>query len=171
MGGRVARSFALEHPERVATLVLANTSPGFDALSPEEVRKFVEERKARSPEASRRLLSPRARPGALEELLASFDAVHPESYLKTVEASVTQDRGAALESLRVPTLVLTGEDDPLYPPRLARAMARRIPGAELLEIEDAGHLSNLEQPERFNAAVLDFLLRHHGAPRDKENPE
>lgn len=169
MGGRIARSFALEHPERVACLVLANTSPGFDALTPEEVRKFVEERKSRSHEASRRLISPRARPGALEELLAGFDAVHPESYLKTVEASVTQDRGAPLERLRVPTLVVTSEHDPLYPPALARAMARRIPGAEVVEIEGAGHLSNLEQPERFNAAVLDFLLRYHGAPRDKEN--
>jgi 3-oxoadipate enol-lactonase len=169
MGGRIARNFALEHPGRVATLVLANTSPGFDALTPEEVRRFVEERKARSPEASRRLISPRARPGALEELIAGFDAVHPVSYEKTVEASVTQDRAAPLEQIRVPTLVLTSEDDPLYSPELARGMARRIPGAELVEIPGAGHLSNLEQPERFNAAVLQFLLRYHGAPADKEN--
>lgn len=169
MGGRIARNFALEHPERVAALVLANTSPGFDALSPEEVRRFVEERKARSPEASRRLISPRARPGALEELVAGFEAVHPPSYLKTVEASVTQDRGAALEALCVPVLVVTSEDDPLYAPALARAMARRIPGAEVVEIAGAGHLSNLEQPERFNAAVLEFLLRYHVAPDVKED--
>ena len=43
MGGRIARNFALKHPQRVRTLTLANTSPGFDALTPEEVLKFVDE--------------------------------------------------------------------------------------------------------------------------------
>jgi 3-oxoadipate enol-lactonase len=160
MGGRIARNFALHHPDRVKSLVLANTTPCFASLGPEGVRKFVEDRKKLDPEAAAaKLISARARPGAREELIASLRAVHRESYLKTVEASAAQDIAAPIENIRAPTLVITSDDDRLYTPDIARDMARRIPGAELAMIEGAGHLSNLEQPERFNRVVLDFLLR------------
>lgn len=157
MGGRIARNFALRHPERVARLVLANTTPGFDALTPEQVKKFVEERKARSPETIKALISRHARAGAYEELLESFKALRQPSYLKTLEASVTQDRAASIERIRAPTLVITSDEDKVYPPSIARNMAKRIPGARLAVISGAGHLSNLEQPGQFNQVVLRFL--------------
>ena len=157
MGGRIARNVALAHPERVASLTLANSSPGFDALSPDEVRRFVAERKARTPDSLKNLLGSKAEPGAYEALLTGFSALRQESYLKTLEASVAQDRAAPLEDIRAPTLVVTGSQDRVYPPALARDMAGRIPGARLVEIEGAGHLTNLEQPARFNQAVLEFL--------------
>jgi 3-oxoadipate enol-lactonase len=157
MGGRIARSFALARPERVQSLVLANTSPGFDALSPEQVTAFVEQRRSLDPEAqAKRLLAPDARPEAFERLVASLRAVHRESYLKTVAASVAQDVAAPIERIAAPTLVIGSEQDPLYSPDIARAMARRIPGARLALLP-GGHLSNLEQPQRFNALVLEFL--------------
>ncbi len=157
MGGRIARNFALQHPGRVLSLTLANTSPGFDALSAEEVLRFVEERKQRSPESTSRILGSRARAGAHEALLASFHALRNDSYLKTLEASVAQDRAAPLEKLAVPTLVITGDEDRVYPLELTQRMARRIPGAKLVVLEACGHLSNLEQPERFNEVLLGFL--------------
>ena len=157
MGGRIARNFALRYPERVARLVLANTTPGFDALSPEEVKKFVAERKNRTPESMKALISRHARPGAYEDLLASFKALRQPSYLKTLEASVTQDRAAPIEKIRAPTLVITSDEDKVYPPSIARGMVKRIPGARLAIISGAGHLSNLEQPRQFNEVVLRFL--------------
>jgi pimeloyl-ACP methyl ester carboxylesterase len=57
----------------------------------------------------------------------------------------------------VPTLVLVGNDDALTPPARAEALAAAIRGARLVTIPGAGHLSNLEQPEHFNAAVRAFL--------------
>ena len=157
MGGRIARSFALAHPGRVASLVLANTSPGFDALSPEQVSAFVEQRRSLDPAAqAKRLLGRAAPPQAFERLVASLRAVHRESYLKTVAASVAQDVAAPLERIAAPTLVIASEEDPLYPPAIARGMAGRIPGARLAMLP-GGHVSNLEHPERFNATVLEFL--------------
>ena len=95
MGGRIARSFTLAHSGRVKSLVLANTSPGFHALSPEQVSAFVEQRRTLDPIAqAKRLLGRGARPEAFERLVASLRAVHRQSYLKTVEASVSQDRAA-----------------------------------------------------------------------------
>jgi len=56
--------------------------------------------------------------------------------------------------------VVFGEDDRLTPTDVGRAMQAKIPGAQLVIIPTAGHLSNIEQPEAFNKAVLDFLLQH-----------
>jgi 3-oxoadipate enol-lactonase len=169
MGGRIARNFALRHPDRVAKLVLANTTPGFDALTPDEVSKFVAERKNRSPESMKALISRHARPGAYEDLLESFKALRQPSYLKTLEASVSQDRAAPIERIRAPTLVITSDEDKVYPPSIARGMVKRIPGARLAVISGAGHLSNLEQPGQFNEVVLRFLSQEHQAWHKKES--
>jgi len=163
MGGRIARNVALHYPAWLRSLTLADTSPGFDSLSPEQVRRFVSERRARTPETLRRLLGKNPRPEAFQALMESFAATHAESYIKTIEASVAHDRAAPLEEIRVPTLVITGTEDQVYPPAMARDIARRIPGAQLLEIEGAGHMSNLEQPERFNQAVFEFIDRQEKA--------
>jgi 3-oxoadipate enol-lactonase len=161
MGGRIARNFALAHPGRLRSVTLANTSPGFGALPPGQVKSFVHQRRNLDPEAhAKRLLGSRARRGAFEDLVASMQALRRASYLKTLEASVAQDRAAPIENLRAPTLVIGGAEDPLYPIEIARSMARRIPGARLVELDGCGHLSNLEQPGRFNAAVLEFLREH-----------
>jgi 3-oxoadipate enol-lactonase len=169
MGGRIARDFALHLPHRVASLTLANSSPGYDALSPEEVQAYLAARRAPllagktprdiAPELAKRLISSRPAPGVFDELVASLAALRKDSYLKSLEASVTQDRAAPMERITVPTLVITSDEDRLYSPALARDMARRIPGAELVEITGAGHLSNIEQPARFNEVVQDFLAR------------
>jgi len=169
LGGRIARNFALRHPERVAKLVLANTTPGFDALTPDEVKKFVAERRNRTPESMRALISRHARPGAYEDLLASFKALRQPSYLKTLEASATQDRAAPIERIRAPTLVVTSDEDRVYPPAIARDMVKRIPGARLAVISGAGHLSNLEQPGQFNEVVLRFLSQEKQAWHKKES--
>jgi 3-oxoadipate enol-lactonase len=160
MGGRIARNVALRAPERLQSLVLISTNPGFDAMSPESVKRFITERRNATPQTLRRLLGSKPNHAAYQELLDSVSRIHEMSYQKTLEASVAQDRAAPIEQIRVPTLVVAGEEDTVYPPELAREMAQRIPGAELLMFERTGHLANLEQPERFNKAVLDFLSRH-----------
>jgi 3-oxoadipate enol-lactonase len=163
MGGRIARNFALHHPERVRSLTLANTSPGFGVMSAEQQHAFVEQRRKLEPEQqAKRLLGPGAPPEAYETLVASLRAVHRDCYLKTVEASVAQDLAAPLERIRAPTLVIGSTEDTLYPLSVAEDMARRIPGARLVIIEGAGHLSNLERPQEFNRAVAEFL---RGPPR------
>ena len=62
-----------------------------------------------------------------------------------------------LASIAVPTLVVTGEEDAVTGPEVGRELATAIPGARFMLVEEAGHLSNLEQPEIVNEALLDFL--------------
>jgi len=159
MGGRIARNVALHYPDRLLSLTLISSTPGFDALSAEGVKRFVTERRSRTPQSLQQLIGSRASRAAYTELLDSVSRIHEISYQKTLEASVAQDRAAPIEKISVPTLVIAGEEDTVYPPELAREMARRIPGAELLMLEGTGHLANLEQPERFNTAVQNFLIK------------
>ncbi len=173
MGGRIARDFYFRHRDRVASLVLANTSPGFDALTEAQRQEFVRARQGpllagQSPREvaqalAHNLLASTATPAHREHLVAMMAALHKESYLKTIEASVMQDRGAPIETITVPTLVITSDEDRLYPPALALDMARRMPQSQLEVIKRAGHLSNLEQPEAFNRLVLTFLDRRFAA--------
>ena len=161
MGGRIARNVAIYHPDRLYSLTVVNANPGFNSMSAEEVRRFVTERTTRTPQSMRNLLGSKPRQGAYEELMSGLDKIRDHSYRKTLEASVAQDRDAPLEQIRVPTRVVAGEEDHVYSPELARSMARRIPGAELVLMKRTGHLANLERPERFNEILLEFLLRHN----------
>lgn len=161
MGGRIARNFALHHPDRVRSLALANTSPGFGVMTPEQVKGFVEQRRDVDPATqARRLVDPAAHQAAHANLLAGLCALHRESYLKALEASVAQDIAAPIEGIRAPTLVIGSTRDTLYPVSVFEDLARRIPGAELEIIEGAGHLSNLEAPQRFNEVLARFLAKH-----------
>lgn len=160
MGGRIARNVGIYHSHRLLSLTVVNANPGFNSMSADDVRRFVTERKTRTPESIRKLLGSNPRKGAYEELVQSIDLIRDESYRKTLEASVAQDRDAPIENIRVPTLIVAGEEDKVYPPELARGMAQRIPGAELATMKSAGHLANLEQPEEFNRILLDFLKRN-----------
>src|SRR2546429_4488059 len=67
------------------------------------------------------------------------------------------DSTPVLSSIRVPTLIVVGEDDKATPVSSARTMHEAIPGSRLVIIPEAGHVSNLEQTDRFNAALRDFL--------------
>lgn len=67
------------------------------------------------------------------------------------------DSGPQLTEIRWPTLIVVGDRNVLTPPNLSHNMHSRIRGASLDTIPSAGHLSNLEQPEAFNATLIRFL--------------
>ncbi|HVN29444.1 MAG TPA: alpha/beta fold hydrolase [Candidatus Binataceae bacterium] len=170
MGGLIAFDFHATHPERVATLTICDSMPGMTGLSEEGRREFIrlrqepllsgKEPRDIAPVVAKTLVGKSAKPGSFERLVASMAALHKESYLKTIVATTNYSRMLELEKIRVPTHIVVGDEDALTPPALSRAMAARIPGARLTIIKGAGHLSNIEQPEAFNAAVSAFLIEH-----------
>jgi 3-oxoadipate enol-lactonase len=167
MGSRVARSLALRHPERVASLVLANSSPGFDAMGADEVDRFIADRSAAfqggqvpasfGMDQARAMCAPDAAPEALRTAAEAMQRIRLKNYLAVLVASTRQDRGDRLEQIACPTLVITSDQDRVYPEPVTRQLLARIPGVAHARIERAGHLSNLEQPEAFNRALLAFL--------------
>lgn len=171
MGGRIAMDFYEAHPSRVASLVLCDTFPGYDAsITPEQREKFIASRKKPlvedgkeprdiAPMVAPTLLSKSATPASLQRLVDSMAILHKDSYIKAIEAMTRYEPVAQLAAFRVPTLVVCGDEDMLTPPAIAHDMAAKIPGARLVILEHTGHLSNIEQPAAFNAVLLGFLRR------------
>ncbi len=93
-------------------------------------------------------------------LQVSLAALRTEPYRQALHAIVTTDFRPVLPTISVPTIVVVGDQDQVTPPSAARFLATRIPDASLVTIAGSGHLSNLEQPERFNAALDAFLAPH-----------
>ena len=92
-----------------------------------------------------------------EELMR--DSVRLPPYQWACDSMADTDHRDDLPSIDAPTLVIYGEHDGVTPPSLSKQLAAGIPGAELVEIADAGHLANQERPDEFNSAVADFLGR------------
>lgn len=172
MGGMIAQCFYFRHPRRVASLVLAHTFPSFRALGEQAVADFLAARLQPllngatpadlAPAAAASLLAPDAPQSARVRLMASLSDLRKASYIKTIRALAAQDALGELKDIAIPSLVLAGELDRLSPISVAQEMSKRIPGAQLVVIPEAGHLSNLERPEQFNEAVGAFLSIHAG---------
>ena len=99
----------------------------------------------------------RARKPELMATVADWIRKTPlDGYIGMSAAIPMIDATRRLGEIDIPCLVLTGADDVPMPPAMAEVMAKGIPGAKLEIIPDAGHLSNLEQPDAFNAALARF---------------
>ena len=87
-----------------------------------------------------------------------MSAFHPAGYRVMTRALADTDTRDMHSLIRVPTLLVWGDDDRRSPLNIGRTMCDSIPGAKLVVIPNAGHLSSTEQPERFNKEVRNFLL-------------
>jgi pimeloyl-ACP methyl ester carboxylesterase len=167
MGGYVAFEFFQRHRRRAAALVFADTRP--DPDSPEaqadraRMAELARSRGSRAvvDELLPKLLSPwtRAQKPEVERVLREMmGAANPEAIAAALMAMAARaDSRPLLPQIQVPTLVVGGTQDSLTPAEQLLEWGRQIPGARVELIEAAGHVSNLERPEAFNALLLDFL--------------
>ena len=164
MGGYVAFELWRAARPRVAGLVLANTRAEPDAPEGAAARRTLAERlKSEGHDFLVAEPPPLLAEDAPDELwtkVKGLIADQPPSAIAAASLGMAErpDSVPDLAAIDIPTLVITGTADRLIPPEVTAGIAQRVPGAELLRIEGAGHLSNLEDPEEFNAA-LDGLLR------------
>jgi pimeloyl-ACP methyl ester carboxylesterase len=176
MGGMIAQELALRYPNRVRTLVLGGTmtgGPNAVVASQQLIRQWVstatlplgqavenglqflysEEFIARNKE---RLVK---RALELAHLQPPIDALR-----RQVMAVVKFNAYDRLAEIKTPTLIISSSEDQIVPPENSRILAERIQGAELVELDGAGHGFLAEKAEEANAAVLSFLRRHGTGP-------
>jgi len=165
MGGMVGQELALRHPALVRALVLANTTSGY----PEAAQAVWEQRIATVREQGIEAIADAVmgryfhdgfraqRPGTVARFrrrVVSTDAV---GYVGCCNAVGKVDTAARLGSIAVPTLVIAGELDQGTPVAMAQALADGIPEARLVVLQEASHLSAVEQPQAFEEAVVGFV--------------
>jgi pimeloyl-ACP methyl ester carboxylesterase len=171
-GGTVVLELYRRRPELVATLILVDTYAGWKgSLAQEEVQ-------ARVAGVRRMLAVPRDEfdptlpdlfaegpPVEFLALLAEVAVgVRPETLRAEIAVMADADQSDLLPRISIPTLLIWGDRDARSPLGVARQFQEAIPDAELVVIPDCGHISNLEQPERFTEAVRAFCRTHARRP-------
>ena len=162
-GAFVCLDYALSFPQRLRSLVVANSiggvqdedylelgrrlrPPAFNALPP-ELRELGPSYRAANAEGTARWID-------LEHNSRAAGAAPPA---QTMRNRITF---ALLETMKVRTLMLTGDADLYAPPSVLRLFMKRLNGAESVIVPEAGHSAYWEQPEIFNRAVLEFVRKH-----------
>lgn len=164
LGGYIGLAFAEFYPERLHSMVLAHTRATADSVETKAARQrqiqqiLAEGIESLATSLPAKMLGARAPAAArtlVRDLVARQDPNGAISALRGMEQR--EDRSQIAAGLTVPVLVIGGAEDQLVPPIEALGLHASIPGSEWIEFPGAGHLSNLERPDSFSAAVARFL--------------
>jgi 3-oxoadipate enol-lactonase len=165
MGGMIGQCLGLNHPHRFKNLVLCDTA----SIVPAESQPLWQERldkvrkkgmEALSEETMERWFTPaflRQNPPMVRLIREQILATSVAGYIGCTEAIRKLNYLDRISGIKIPTLILVGEDDPGTPVSASRAMHERIAGSTLVVLPSARHLSNVEQADLFNAVLLKFL--------------
>lgn len=156
-GGRIAARAA----------VLSGTSPAFGKADGDFQQRFIADRVGPldrgatmadlAPKLIAGMVGPNADPAGLALARDCMAAIPEATYRNNMAVLTTFEMRAALPDIAVPTLCLAGEHDANAPPIVLEKMAAKIPGAVYACLPGVGHLPYLEAPDRFNAALDEFL--------------
>jgi pimeloyl-ACP methyl ester carboxylesterase len=156
LGGTMSLAFHRRHPEMVRALVICDSGPGYrNADARAEWNQRAEKRAADLETRGLDVLQSGSRDmrESMQRHRSSQGLAHAARGMLAQRDSAIID---SLPAIRVPTLVIVGDrDTPFLAP--CEYMAKKIPGARLEVIADAGHSSNLDQPEAFNRVLRSFL--------------
>ncbi|HEY7651050.1 MAG TPA: 3-oxoadipate enol-lactonase [Methylomirabilota bacterium] len=167
MGGMIGQALALAAPELFLSLSLCDTS----SRIPAEAKPLWQERiKTAETQGMEPLVEPtlgrwftapfrEQRKDVVDLVRAMIRATPPRGYAGCCHAISALDLTDRLSAIKVPTLIVVGEDDQGTPVAASRAIQAQIGGSQLEILKSAAHLSNMEQPEAFTRAVTSFLSR------------
>ena len=165
-GGTLALEFHRQRPSAVRSLVLADSYAGWTGSLGEEPAKQRLARCLRESTLPAEEWIPHWVPDAfsasasramLDDYAAIMSDFHPAGF-RAMSRALAPDFRDMLPTISVPTLLIWGDEDKRSPVPCGEAMRDAIPGSRLVVIPNAGHASNFEQPERFNAEVREFCL-------------
>ena len=167
MGGMIGQTLALKAPELFASLVLCDTS----SRVPPEAKPLWDER-VRTAEAKgmeplvegtlgRWFTAPfKDRGGSVvQSVRAMIRSTNPAGYIGCCQAIAGLNLTDRIGAIKVPTLIIVGEDDQGTPDAASKVMNEQIKGSQLVVLKSAAHLSNMEQPEAFTQALTGFLSK------------
>jgi len=161
LGGVIAIAMYAAAPKRCVSLILADSF----AVHPEGAA--IHERATKASRAltmkqlaeqrTPAILAPGASQEVRDEVCRTMARIDPDAFRIGTEAVWLADQRERTAKVDVPTLVVVGDQDKVTPPALSEELAAAIPGARLQIIAGAGHLTNIEMPDRFNAIVETFI--------------
>jgi 3-oxoadipate enol-lactonase len=167
MGGMIAQAFALKYPGVFQSMVLADTTSRRPPNAAQMWGERIQNAQAKGMGAivqgtlERWFTEPyrNARKDVMERIGNDIRNTPVAGFVGCCHAISKVDYLDRLKEIKVPALVMVGEQDHGTPPEAARAIQANLPGSELKIIPSAAHLSNVEQADEFNKSMTDFLSR------------
>jgi 3-oxoadipate enol-lactonase len=167
MGGMIGQAVALNHPDRLLSLVLCDTAAAMseDAQPVWQQRIDTAGRRGMAvlvEETLQRWFTPAflaQDPPVVRQIREMIRSTPVEGFVGCSQAIRRLNYLERLSRITVPTLIVVGEDDPGTPVAASEAIHARIPQSRLQVIPSAAHLCNIEQASAFNTALLEFLRR------------
>ena len=164
-GGFIASTLAIRHGTKFDRLVLADTGVSFSPEGKQSFYAMAERVRQSGMEAivdvALKRLFPEdfiaLNPDIMTERRNALVKTNPEFFAEACHALAALDLAAEIGKIRNPTLVVVGELDAATPPEMARALAKALPGAELIKMPGCGHAPMAQAPEAFIKAVALFL--------------
>lgn len=156
MGGAIAQTLALSHPDRVAGLGLVGTGARLRVL-PAILEGVLNDLAATAKLVIENSYAPGLDPEFQRRAEEEFCACPALVTYGDFAACNQFDAMTRLVEIRAPTLVICGREDRMTPPKYSVYLATRIPNAYLVLIDQAGHSVMIEQPDQVNAALIDFV--------------
>jgi 3-oxoadipate enol-lactonase len=165
MGGMIGQTLALRSPQLFASLALCDTS----SRMPAEGRSLWDDRIRTAetqgmeplvePTLARWLTEPfrKSRKDVVDKVATMIRSTPAAGYVGCCHAIKVLDLTDRINAIKLPTVVIVGEDDPGTPVAASKVMHERIAGSKLEILKSAAHLSNMEQPDAFNRALTGFL--------------
>ena len=165
MGGMIGQNIALREASRFNSLTLCDTAA---YMPPDGQASWDERIGIVSEQGMEPLADPTmerwftagylaGKPSSVDAIRKQFLATAPTGYMGCCHALKTLDYLEQLPGIITPTMIIVGAEDMGTPVSASEAMQARIPNAQLVVLEEAAHLSNIEQAEGFNAAMMGFL--------------
>ena len=170
MGGYIALEMVNRWPERIKKLALLDTSPYVDTPEQRQQRyEMMDMARERFDEAISIILTIALHPERLDDrelteaVSAMYRRVGPETFIRQQHAIMSRnDQVPALSNIPCPTCIVCGREDMLTPMNCSEEMLSRIPHAELVRIDDCGHMSTMERPEAVNEVLRRWLETPEG---------
>jgi 3-oxoadipate enol-lactonase len=165
MGGMIGQTLALKAPQLFASLALCDTSsripadvqPAWDdrirVAETQGMEPLVE------PTLARWFTEPfrKSRKDVVDRVATMIRSTPAAGYVGCCRAIKVLDLSDRISAIKIPTVIIVGEEDPGTPVAASKVMHDRIAGSKLEILKSAAHLSNMEQPEAFNRALTGFL--------------
>ena len=156
MGGAVAMTVALAEPQRVAGLVLVGTGARL-RVHPDFFTQLEGDFAAAARTLAQLELAPDAPESRVARIVAAMERCGPATTITDFRACDAFDARERVGAIARPTLIVSGTEDRMTPPKFSEFLLERIQGAKLESLEGAGHVPQLEQPERVGRAIGAFV--------------
>ncbi len=178
LGGMIVQKIVIAHPKKFKACILIGTTARFGSSDPNWQRNFINSRLKPFNEGKTmeevalisisNIVSKNTNKAKINLAANNMKKINVESYKSAIKSLINFNVSKNLYKIVIPTLLRSGDEDILAPPKTMKKMHDKIKNSEFLILKDCGHLINVEKSEELNKIILNFIERNYLLSVNKE---